>query len=330
MSMVTLSLFMVSPTNCFARPIHVNKSLFLDREFSSYISHINVSDENQVVILSQNKGLIIDFSSKRIEQEFDFSSCASPISFFKNNEIYLLCTGRAFSSVWARTKDDEVMWKLPEEMRPSVFISAYCPVEAVFYVGGMRGLHRIGPKGELQLIGDETDITDIRFPEYSDGFHGLTLSKKSNFFNRAWVDFRGTDMTLISRTRINKNAKGLLNYGWPDKEVLLYYTGSRVHAINPKGEELGKVSIGHRAIRAEGAPLRIGNETFFALIIRYSTTVRLESKLIILDAAMEKVYEEALPRSWGFFVLPREEGDLLMIGEGTRHIYAYEIRIGDG
>lgn len=324
-------LFCLSLTTfSLARPMEVNKTLYFERDFSSYISHINVFNENQIIILSQGKGVILDSETKIVEKEFEHPGCGSPVSFFKNDELWLLCPGRGFSKVWAGPSDGEIIWQLPEEMRPSVFISAYDPIEAVFYTGGMRGLHRIGQKGKLQLIDDETDITDIRFPENRNAFHGLTLSKKSNFFNRAWVDFRDRDMALISRTRIDTNAKGLLDYGWPDKESLLYYTNRQVLAIDAKGEVQGRVSIGQRAVRAEGAPLRIGNETFFALIVRYSVTVRLESKLIILNSTMEKVYEEELPHSWGLGILPREEGDVLLIGEGTRYIYKYEIRLGDG
>jgi hypothetical protein len=300
-----------------AGDVAVEKRTFFKFPFRGVISDISqcrVDRTNQILILAQNHGVLIN-EQKVVQKEFALTRCFDPkASQIGDAPCIVYCRGGGFSPVYAADLNGHELWKFD---RPGTVSTVARDGDGRFFVCTFREVSILDQDGKFTKSINK-HIYDIRFVGPSTT---LTISAITNKSRGRQMDIRDADFNRLNSFPIESDGRNILAYNWPETNHFCYASKQDLVVLNQGGKALKRVSLEDVAVGVGSVVVKddVGEE-YLVLLALYKPG-KASSKLFIFSKRFERVYEESLPIS--FTVSTLGTSNRFYVGVGMTEVVEY-------
>lgn len=287
------------------------------RGIISDLAQCRVDGTNQILILAQNHGILIN-DQKIVQKEWTLTRCFDPIaSQVGDSPCIIYCRGGGFSPVYASDLNGNELWKFD---RPGTISTVARDHEGRFYVCTLREINILEPDGKF-IKSLNGHIYDIKFV---DPTTVLTISAVTNKARGRQIDIRDANLNRLSSFPIESDGRNIVAYHWPRTKHVCYVAKQHFFVLNHEGKTVQRVSLDDVVVGVGSAVVRddVG-EDYLALLVLYKPG-KAASKLFIFSKRCVPVYEKTLPPSFAVSTLGLS--NRLYVGVGATKIVEYQLR----
>lgn len=319
--------------------IGFEKIAYFQSDFESFITFIGIDQydddpEEDILILSGRKGMLLALSDQRIKRMMSFKAGVRPVAVSLQKSFLILATGGGYSNIGLLDHNGKYLWKhIPSgELPANQMLGGDLNWDGVveLYVAGRRGLHRLDLKGgQLWTFGKHQYIGLglLRSQEHKTG---SIIAKNPDAENGG--DFEIVDINGKIIRRVKSPAKRIIGFQvcqWPSAENILAYSGSVIYVVDLKGDVLLKHDLGKQifAIAGTGVHLLAQKPKCLAILAKLRSSAR-QSKLLIFSPQGTLLHEETLGVSLGLSSIPSmDKGyEHLLVGDAHNMVWLYNAK----
>jgi len=301
-----------------AGDVAVEKRTFFKFPFRGVISDISqcrVDRTNQILILAQNHGVLIN-EQKVVQREFALTRCFDPkASQIGDAPCIIYCRGGGFSPVYAADLNGNELWKFD---RPGTVSTVARDGDGRFFVCTFREVSILDQDGKFTKSISE-HIYDIKFVDPSTV---LTISALTNKWRGRQLDVRDAHFTRLNSFPIESDGRNIVAYNWPATNYFCYASKEDLVVLNQGGKIFRHVGLEDVVVGMGSVVVQDdAGEEYLVLLALYKPG-KASSKLFIFSKQFERVYEESLPIS--FTISTLGTSNRFYVGVGMTEVVEYQ------